>query len=132
MEPLRVSFPGGKRVNVDFDGFSVVTDQSVKNGGDASAPEPYALFMASLASCAGVYVLGFCQKRDIPTAGISLEQSWERDKDGKMTNLTISIKVPPAFPAKYHSALVRSANLCAVKKTIENPPEFHVQTVVTD
>jgi len=49
-----------------------------------------------------------------------------------MTTLTIDIKVPPSFPEKYHSALVRSANLCAVKKTMENPPEFVVQTVVTE
>jgi putative redox protein len=132
MEPMKVSFPGGKRVDASFAGFLIKTDQSEKFGGDASEPEPYSLFMASLATCAGVYVLGFCQKRDISTEGLSLEQSWERDKDGKMTALTINIKVPPSFPEKYHSALIRTANLCAVKKTIENPPEFIVQTVVTE
>ena len=132
MEPMKVYFPGGKRVDASFKGFTIKTDQSEKFGGDASEPEPYSLFMASIATCAGIYVLGFCQKRNIPTGDITLEQSWERDKDGKMTTLTIDIKVPPSFPEKYHSALVRSANLCAVKKTMENPPEFVVQTVVTE
>ena len=131
MEPMKVYFPGGKRVDASFKGFTIKTDQSEKFGGDASEPEPYSLFMASIATCAGIYVLGFCQKRNIPTEDVTLEQSWERDKDGKMTTLTINIKVPPSFPEKYHSALVRSANLCAVKKTMENPPEFVVQTIVT-
>ncbi len=131
MKPLRVYFPGNKRVDVDFGSFVIATDQSVKGGGNASAPEPYALFMASLASCAGIYVLNFCQMRSIPTDGISLEQTWTRDKDGKMTTLSIDIKVPPSFPEKYHSALVRAANLCPVKKTMENPPEFLVNTVVS-
>jgi len=128
---MKIYFPGGKRVDASFKGFTIKTDQSEKFGGEASEPEPYSLFMASIATCAGIYVLGFCQKRNIPTEAITLEQSWERNKEGKMTTLTIDIKVPPSFPEKYHSALVRSANLCAVKKTMENPPEFLVQTVVT-
>jgi len=129
---MTVSFPGGKRVNASYDGFEIATDQSEKSGGSGSAPEPFDLFLSSIATCAGIYVLGFCQKRDIPSEGIQLTQSWEKDKKTKrLTNIRISIEVPPDFPEKYHSALVRSANLCTVKKTMEAPPEFHVETVVT-
>jgi ribosomal protein S12 methylthiotransferase accessory factor len=39
--------------------------------------------------------------------------------------------VPPDFPDRYHDALVRVANKCAVKKAFENPPEFVVETVVS-
>ena len=130
-EQMIVSFPGGKRVDATFDGFRVETDQSEKNGGEASAPEPFALFLASLATCAGIYVLGFCQKRDIPTDGIRLVQRLERDAEGKIAKIAISIEVPPSFPDKYHDALVRVAAKCAVKKTIEDPPEFAIETVVT-
>ena len=129
---MTVSYPGGKRVNAAFNGFEIATDQCEKNGGAGSAPEPFDFFLASLATCAGIYVLGFCQKRDIPREGISLTQSWDRDEKSKrLTNVRISIEVPPEFPEKYHSALVRVANQCAVKKTLESPPEFHVETVVT-
>ncbi len=127
-----ISFPGGKRVNASWDNYEVATDQSEKNGGDGSAPEPFDLFLASLATCAGIYVLGFCQKRNIPHDGIRLHQSWGRDeKTKKLTTVGISIEVPPAFPEKYHSALVRAASQCAVKKTLEDPPEFVVETVVS-
>ena len=131
-DEITVSFPGGKRVDASFDGFKVETDQSEKNGGQALAPEPFELFLASLATCAGIYVLGFCQKRDIPTDGVRLVQQLERDAEGKILTITIRIEVPPAFPEKYHEALVRVAAKCAVKKTIESPPQFVIETVVRD
>ncbi len=128
---MTVSFPGGKRVNARYNGFEIATDQDTESGGDGSAPEPYDYFLASLATCAGIYVLGFCQKRDIPYDGISLSQSWEREeKTRRLTNVRIAIEVPADFPEKYRTALVRVANQCTVKKTLENPPEFTVETVM--
>ena len=127
---MTVSFPGGKRVNASYNGFEILTDQDRDSGGDGSEPEPFDLFLASLATCAGIYVLGFCQKRGIPHDGISLKQSWElEEKTKRLTDVRIAIEVPADFPEKYHGALVRVANQCKVKKTLENPPEFVVETV---
>ena len=129
---MTVSFPGGKRVNASYEGFEIATDQDTDSGGDGSAPEPFDYFLASLATCAGIYVLGFCQKRDIPYDGISLKQSWEREeKTNRLAAVHISIEVPSGFPDKYHNALVRAASQCSVKKTLESPPEFVVETVVS-
>ncbi|MBD3852836.1 MAG: osmotically inducible protein OsmC, partial [Acidobacteria bacterium] len=49
----------------------------------------------------------------------------------RLTNVRIAIEVPSDFPGKYHDALVRVANQCKVKKTLEFPPEFVVETVVS-
>jgi ribosomal protein S12 methylthiotransferase accessory factor len=130
-DEIYVHFPGGKRVDASFDGFLVETDQSEKNGGAGSAPEPFDLFLASLATCSGIYVLGFCQNRNIPTDGIRLVQQLERDAEGKIQTIGIRVEVPPAFPEKYHEALVRVAAKCSVKKMMENPPKFAISTVVT-
>ena len=127
---MTVTFPGGRRVNASYDDFEVETDQSEKNGGDGSAPEPNDLFLASLATCAGAYVVGFCGNRDIPTDDVRIVQTCDRDKDGKLVTISIRIEVPKDFPAKYHDALIRVANKCSVKKTMENPPEFRVETRV--
>jgi ribosomal protein S12 methylthiotransferase accessory factor len=43
----------------------------------------------------------------------------------------LDIVVPPDFPEKYHEALIRAADRCAVKKHLENPPRFNVRTTVT-
>ena len=58
-----IDFPGGAKVDAHFSGFTVKTDQSPKGGGEGSAPSPFSLFLASIGTCAGIYVLGFCRQR---------------------------------------------------------------------
>lgn len=124
-----VDFPGGSRVDAHFKGFSVPTDQPPA----ASAPTPFDLFLTSIATCAGIYVLGFCQQRGLPTEGIQIVQRIHSNMaSGLVEKIDIDILVPPTFPAKYHDSLVRSAELCKVKKHLEKPPTFHVSTKVTE
>jgi len=75
-------------------------------------------------------VLGFCRQRDLPTEGIRLTQRLGVDRaTGMVDKVELDIHVPPGFPEKYHAALVRSAEQCAVKKLIESPPRFEIRTV---
>lgn len=128
---LKVSFPGGARVDAHFGPFTVRTDQPVHGGGEASAPTPWATFLASLATCSGIYVLGFCRQRDLPTDGISLTQVTESNREtGLVERIRIDIHVPDSFPEKYRAALIRSAEQCAVKRHMDTPPEFAITTVV--
>lgn len=120
-----VTFPGGKRVDAQYKGFSIRTDQSLQEGGEASAPEPFDLFLASIATCAGIYVLEFCQYRSIPVENIRLVQKIERNVETRMVEkITITLFVPPEFPTKYKNAVIRAAQLCSVKKHLYQPPEF--------
>ncbi len=124
-----ISFPGGKKVDAEYKGFTIQTDQSVKNGGDGSAPEPFSYFLSSIGTCAGIYVLSFCQQRNIPFKDIRLIQKMEDTADGKMIGkITIDIQLPPDFPAKYRKAVISSAQLCTVKRHFERPPEFSIIT----
>ena len=81
MSTLIVSFPGGKRADAQYKGFSIRTDQSQQGGGEGGAPEPFDLFLASIVTCAGVYVKGYCDAREIPTNGLTLEMQVERDAE---------------------------------------------------
>jgi ribosomal protein S12 methylthiotransferase accessory factor len=128
-----VKHAGGKKIDAEFGKFVVNTDQSKESGGDESAPEPFDYFLSSLATCAGLYVVAFCQTRDIPTDGIRLVQDHVRDeKTRRLTGIRLRIEVPSSFPEKYHPALRRAAAQCSVKRVMENPPEFDIQTVVVD
>jgi putative redox protein len=129
---LEVVFSGGKRVDAKFDGFTVRTDQSLNGGGEGSAPEPLDLFFASIGTCAGIYVLSFCQHHDLPTEGIRLLQRVERNLETRMFELVqIIIEVPESFPEKYHKALIRSAEQCTVKRHIaEALPRFDTSVAV--
>jgi len=131
---IKITFPGGKRVNAELDGFTIKTDQPIKYGGENSAPSPFDHFLASIGTCAGIYVLSFCEKRKIPADNISLVERLEYGKtpDGKtfIEKIVIEIIIPPDFPEKYHQALIKVADQCAVKKAIMNPPKFEVKTLV--
>jgi ribosomal protein S12 methylthiotransferase accessory factor len=125
-----VSFGGGKKVNAEFNGFTIHTDQATYAGGEGSAPEPFALFLASIGTCAGIFVLSFCQSRGIPTEGIRIVQSHFVKESGRgIGKIELAIELPPEFPDKYKDAVINAANLCAVKKHIQDPPEIVVTTV---
>ena len=126
-----IDFPGGARVDAHFDGFTVPTDQPPMGGGQGSAPSPFAVFLSSIGTCAGIYVLGFCRQRGLPTEGIRILQRAHRDPaTGMVAEIDLEIQVPPDFPEKYKDALIRSAEQCAVKKAIEKPPKFDVTTTI--
>jgi len=128
---VKVTFPGKQRVDAQINGFTVMTDQRQQAGGDGSAPTPFETFLASLATCAGIYVKGFCESRNLPTEGIEIEEKLQYDPiKQKIAKIELDIQVPPTFPEKYHDALVKTANLCAVKKLMEDPPEFDTYTTV--
>jgi putative redox protein len=128
---MKIVFPGNKKVDAIYNGFTVHTDQPLQGGGDGSAASPFDTFLASLGTCAGIYVLGFCQQRGLSTEGIELTQRMEFDPQKRMIGkIEIEISVPSDFPEKYHEALVNSASLCAVKKHIQDPPEFSIYTSV--
>lgn len=129
-EQLDVRFPGGKRVDIRIRDFEIATDQSVKAGGGASAPEPFDYFLASMAACSGIYALNFCQSRGLSTDGLQLQMLWERDEKQPMqTKARLRLTLPDGFPPKYRSSIVKAMDLCAVKKHIQDPPEFSTEII---
>lgn len=128
-----IDFPGGARVDAHFGPYTVSTDQPPMGGGQGSAPTPFALFLSSIGTCAGIYVLGFCRQRGLPTDGIRIVQRVHSNPmSGMVEKIDLEIQVPPSFPQKYYESLVRSAELCAVKKHLEKPPKFEVTTKVAE
>jgi len=124
---IRVSFPGGKKVDAVLGPRVIRTDQSAGHGGAGTAPEPFELFLASLATCAGFYVLSFCQSRGIPTDGIELVQHHRFDDiTGRLSRVELMLTLPPAFPEKSRAAVLQAAAACKVKKLLMAPPEVVV------
>ncbi len=124
-----IDFPGGARVDAHFGPYTVPTDQPSSGGGDGSAPTPFALFLSSMGTCAGIYVLGFCRQRGLSTDGIRIVQRMHSNPlTGMVGQVDLEIQVPASFPEKYRPSLVKSAELCAVKKHFEHPPVFDITT----
>lgn len=130
---MEIVLPGGARVDARFNGYTVETDQPPQGGGEGSAPTPFDLFLASIGTCAGIYVVGFCRQRGISTEGITLRQHthWNRTL-GMVDQIELSILLPEDFPEQYRAPLVRAAELCAVKKHLEAPPEFKITAMASE
>jgi ribosomal protein S12 methylthiotransferase accessory factor len=130
---MEIVFPGGQKVDALYKGFRIETDQAERHGGEALAPAPFDLFLASLGTCAGIYVLSFCQERSIPTDKIRLVLRTEKDRESHMiTKIEIEVQIHPDFPAKYKEAVVKAAELCTVTKHLYNPPAIEVKTAVKE
>lgn len=123
-----VAIGSGRRIEATLGKHRIPTDQREHHGGEASAPTPFDLFLASLATCATFYVVDFCATRSIPTEGIRVRQTWERDPDTKLiAKIEQVIHLPPGFPERYEKAVVRAAQTCSVKKHLEKPPQFDIR-----
>ncbi|TAL66128.1 MAG: osmotically inducible protein C, partial [Bacteroidetes bacterium] len=98
---MEITFDGGKVVTAHTHGHSIRTDQPSENGGGNTAPTPFDLFLASIGTCAGIYVKSFCDNRKIPTDNIKIIQKTEFNKEsGLPVNIKIDIQLPADFPEK--------------------------------
>lgn len=124
---MKIVLADGDRVEVRWDGLTVVTDQ------DGSEPAPFDLFLAALGACAGLYVSRFCRQRDIAPTGITIRQSAEHDdQTGSLRKVVLTIELPSGFPERYRDAVCRAAGLCTVKKALASPPEVAVTAAPAD
>ena len=129
MATIEITFDGGKVVTAHSHGHAIRTDQPLDNGGTNTAPSPFELYLASLGTCAGIYVKSFCDNRQIPAENIRIIQTTEYDKEtGLPASIKIDIQLPPDFPEKYKASVLHVAGLCKVKKSIANPPKFEIFT----
>jgi putative redox protein len=129
---ITVDLPGGSRVDAHFRSFTVQTDQPIKGGGENTAPAPFDMFLVSLATCAGYYILEFCKARGIDTKDIRVVQKSERDAKTKMlSRISQEIRLPAGFPERYTEAIKRAADTCSVKKHLEKPPSFEICTTIS-
>jgi ribosomal protein S12 methylthiotransferase accessory factor len=126
---LQVTLEGDKRVSTRVGDHLIMTDQPTKSGGADSAPAPFDLFMASIATCAGFYVQSYCQNKGIDCSGITLSLTTRQDDARKKIKaFIITIRIPDDLPDHLHKTLCKVAEQCAVTKTIVGQPEFIVQS----
>ena len=129
MSYLNVEFPGGLRVDARLKNNVIKTDQPVTADGEGGAPSPFELFLGSIATCAGIYALSFCNGKGISTEGMSISMDIEKNmQTGLISKINMDLKLPEGFPEKYRKAIVNSMELCTVKKHLQTPPQFDITT----
>jgi len=128
MPEIKVTFPGGLRVDAEYKGHVVKTDQPVHQGGEGTASSPFDLFLVSIAACAGFYALAFCKERDIPTEKAGVVMRMEKNPETKMIGkISIEIDLPAEFPERYKRAIIKAVDTCTVKAHLLRPPVIEIE-----
>lgn len=126
---MEIYFDGNKKINANINGQIIKTDQPIQGGGEGTAPTPFDTFLGSIGTCAGIYVKGFCDQRGLSTEGIKIIQKHNFNPATRLIDkIDLEIQLPADFPEKYKDAVINSANLCAVKRHMQQPPAFDVYT----
>lgn len=125
---IKVFFEDKLKVNAQVRDHVIKTDQSINAGSDDAAPSPFEHFLASLATCSGIYVKQFCSMRNIETDNITITQKHNYNQEKRLIdNIEIDVQLPEDFPEKYKLALVKAIDQCAVKKHLFSPPVIDIK-----
>jgi ribosomal protein S12 methylthiotransferase accessory factor len=126
---MEVKIEGKKKISANLNGQTIMTDQPVQAGGDGSAPSPFDLFLASIGTCAGIYVKNFCDQRGLSAENIRIIQKLSFDQNKRLIDrIDLEIQLPDDFPEKYKEAVIKAANLCTVKRHLQDAPDIETYT----
>lgn len=129
---MNVRSLGKLKIEVSYGDYKVMSNHSVEGGGDGTAPNPFELFIASIAACSGYYAYSFCNARNIPTENITVKLTADMDAKKKMVeDIHVEVQLPPEFPVKYEASIIKAVEFCTVKRHLESPPAIHLKTAKT-
>jgi ribosomal protein S12 methylthiotransferase accessory factor len=125
MSKVEIKFNEKRKITAVIEGFEVKTDQPVSDGGDGTAPSPFDLFLAALSACSASYASNFFKSRKLSMEGFKMEMNFEwSDEKHRLESVDFILTLPHDFPDKYIEALKNTIELCTIRKTIADPPEF--------
>src|ERR1700722_18960141 len=70
----------GKKFESLIGGHRIVSDQPMSEGGTGAGLAPPELLLASLGSCAGYYAMEYLRTRSLPTEGLHVYVTAEKDE----------------------------------------------------
>lgn len=130
MTKFKVTFPGNKKVDVQFDDFTIKTDQKKVYGGEETAPDPFNIFLSSLSACAGIFAISFCNSRALDSDGMYLLlEVFFKEGQNHMDEIRMTLHVNKQFPEKYIKPIIKAMNGCSVKKQLHPDIKSNISVI---
>ena len=124
---VKVEYLGKRKFKVMARGHEVMTDLPEKGGGDDSAPTPSELFVASVGSCAALFISRYLETAKLDPEGLSVDMDWEFSEDkSKISHINMTVRVPNSELGARKKAVAAAANKCVIHQTLHNCPEIKV------
>src|SRR5512135_3099553 len=119
MNALTVAYKGGIQFLVSSGKHSLTIDLAPEKGGSDEGMSPPEVFIASLASCIGVYVVRYAQNAKLDTRDLAIRCGWQISDDKKrISSIQVRISLPHADVGKREGALLEAARHCLIHHTI--------------
>ncbi|MFA5340093.1 MAG: OsmC family protein [Candidatus Omnitrophota bacterium] len=131
MEYTEVKYIDGKKFEARNRKHTVIIDLPEESGGNDQGPTPPEIFIDSLGSCIGVYVLGFCKGAGLDAKGMKITLGWEKsaDKPSRIKSISAKIELPNAEVGARRPALLKVAESCLIHETIKHQPEIAIELI---
>ena len=127
---MKVAYRGGKKFLVACRGQQLTVDQPANKEGTDAGMTPPELFIASIATCMGVYVVNYCKNANINANDMTLSISWEQANDpARVSSITVDIDMPKISTHERDNAIVKVAEHCLVHNSITAPPQITINLV---
>ncbi len=129
MEYTEIKYINGKKFSAQNRTHTIIIDQPKEGGGEDQGPTPPELFIDSLGSCIGVYVLAFCKNTGLDSSGMKINLEWEKasDKPSRIKTISAKIYLPNADVGARKAALLKVAESCLVHETIRSHPDIKIE-----
>ena len=108
---------------------TVISDQSVSDGGFDEGMTPPELLLASLGSCAGFYAAQYLRKNKLATEGTRVRVTCEKVKDplARMTNFVIEVDAPVELSVAQRKGVEDAVEHCLVHNTLLHSPKIELK-----
>ena len=108
---------------------SIVSDQSINDGGFDEGMTPPELLLASLGSCAGFYAAQYLRKNKLAAEGTRVRVTCEKVKDpvARMTNFVIEVDAPVELSDEQRKGVEEAVQHCLVHNTLLHPPKIDLK-----
>jgi putative redox protein len=129
LERAEIKYIDGKKFSATNRTHTIIIDQPKEGGGEDQGMTPPELFIDSLGSCIGVYVLGFCKNTGLDPIGMKIILDWEKasDKPGRIQKISAKIELPNVDIGARKAALLKVAESCLIHETIKHQPEVTIE-----
>ena len=128
MAEMQVEYKGGWEFRADSRSHSIIIDLPAQMKGEDKGMTPPELFIASLASCVGVYVVDYCKAQNISTDGLKVVANYEDVEGGpaRIGKISLEIVMPGGVPQEHRNPLMKMAAQCKVHNTICTLPDIRM------
>lgn len=125
---MRVSYRDGVLFEAETRGHRLLSDQPLSNKGSDLGMTPPELMLAALGTCAGYYAVEYLKARSLPTGGLDIRVTAEKEKQpARLGSFTIEVSMP-GLEARHVEGLERAVKACLIHNTLLHAPK--IDTVV--